>query len=73
MLYEVITRMKFSVYGGLQSCSHQDVKRANMDGNYDSGTLLVSKTFGNDAQYNKKWYVITSYSIHYTKLYDTHS
>lgn len=50
------TRMKFSVYGGLQSCSHQDVKRANMDGNYDSGTLLVSKTFGNDAQYNKKWY-----------------
>jgi hypothetical protein len=50
------TQTSFSVYGGKGSCSSRDAQKINLDGNYDEGTLLDSKTFGNDAQYDQKWY-----------------
>lgn len=50
------TRMRYEIYGGLESCSHQDAKKMNLDGDYDSGTLLASKTFGKDSKYDDKWY-----------------
>lgn len=50
------TRTRFTVYGGLNSCSNKDAQKGNVDGEYDSGTMLATKTFGADAQYDDKWY-----------------
>ncbi len=50
------TQTSFSLYGGKGSCSNEDAKKINLDGDYDEGTLLASKTFGDDTQYDMKWY-----------------
>lgn len=50
------TKTRFSVYGGAGSCSNKDAQKCNEKGNYDSGTLLATKTFGSDARYDDKWY-----------------
>jgi hypothetical protein len=50
------TRMTYSVYGGKESYSNKDAKETNPSGNYKSGNLLASKTFGNQAEYDNKWY-----------------
>jgi hypothetical protein len=48
------TKSKFSVYGGTGCITHKDAKRHNPIGNYKSGNLLGTKTFGNE--YDQKWY-----------------
>lgn len=50
------TETSFSIYGGKGSCSSEDAKKMNLDGNYDEGTLIASKTFANESQYDGKWY-----------------
>jgi len=50
------TRTTFSVFGGKGACSNEDARRINRDGNYKSGTMLASRTFGEDARYDGKWY-----------------
>ncbi|MCF0191729.1 MAG: hypothetical protein HUJ96_10765 [Marinilabiliaceae bacterium] len=50
------TKTRFSVYGGVGSCSNKDAQKCNENGDYDSGTQLASKVFGMDAQYDGKWY-----------------
>ncbi len=50
------TTVKFSVYGGTGAWSDKDAQATSPVGNYRSGTLLASKTFGNDPQYDKKYY-----------------
>lgn len=50
------TRMMYSVYGGAGCYTHEDAKAIDPVGNYKSGTLLYSRTFGNDPQYDNKWY-----------------
>ncbi|MBS2211665.1 hypothetical protein KEM09_09640 [Carboxylicivirga mesophila] len=50
------TETSFSIYGGKGSCSSKDAQTLNLDGNYDEGTLLASKTFGNEPEYDGKWY-----------------
>ncbi|MBR8536592.1 hypothetical protein KDU71_13540 [Carboxylicivirga sediminis] len=50
------TETSFSIYGGKGSCSSKDAQTLNLDGNYDEGTLLASKTFGNESEYDGKWY-----------------
>lgn len=50
------SRTKFSVYGGKEAYSHPDAKGHNPTGNYDSGNLLATKTFAEDAKYDEKWY-----------------
>ena len=50
------TRTKFSIYGGLDACSNEDAQNINKEGEYNSGTLLASKTFGNQANYDGKSY-----------------
>lgn len=53
---EFNTTVKFSVYGGTGSWSDKDAQATAPVGNYKSGTLLASKTFGNEPQYDKKYY-----------------
>ncbi len=50
------TETSFSIYGGKGSCSSKDAQTLNLDGNYDEGTLLASKTFGSDSQHDNSWY-----------------
>ena len=50
------TRMSYSVFGGKGACSHEDARRIKRDGNYKSGTMLASRTFGEDPRYDGKWY-----------------
>ena len=50
------TYTKFSVYGGKGTHSHPDSRKTDPVGNYKSGRLMASKTFGFDPQYDNKWY-----------------
>ncbi len=50
------TTIRFSIYGGLGAWSNQDAKSINPSGNFESGNLLDSKSFGNDSQYDQHWY-----------------
>lgn len=50
------TKCKFSVYGGPGTYTNPDAQNSNPDGEYDSGSLLSSKTFAVDPRYDEKWY-----------------
>lgn len=53
---EFDTRTRFSIFGGKGACSEKDAQKSNANGNYDSGTLLGSKTFAAEPQYDQNWY-----------------
>lgn len=50
------TRMTYSVFGGKDCYSHKDAQETSPKGLYKSGNLLASKTFGNQPEYDGKWY-----------------
>ncbi|MDO8999528.1 MAG: hypothetical protein Q7W45_07175 [Bacteroidota bacterium] len=50
------SKTKFSVYGGKGAHSNEAAKGKDPKGNYNSGILLNTKTFGDDPQYDDKWY-----------------
>ncbi|UCH14450.1 MAG: hypothetical protein JSV22_00435 [Bacteroidales bacterium] len=50
------TKTTYSVYGGKGSYTHKDAQETSPAGNYKSGNLLASKTFGEDPKYDKGWY-----------------
>lgn len=47
---------QFSVYGGKACFTAKDVRENQPKGNYKSGNLLYTKTFGNNEIYNGEWY-----------------
>lgn len=48
------SKTKFTVYGGKGCITTKDARNANPVGNYKSGNMLATKTFGNEL--DKKWY-----------------
>jgi hypothetical protein len=50
------TKMTYSVYGGRECYTHKDAQETSPRGNYKSGNMLASKSFGNQPEYNGKWY-----------------
>jgi hypothetical protein len=50
------TRTSFSVYGGKACWSDPDAQGSDPVGNYRSGTLLATKTFGEEDRYDQKYY-----------------
>jgi hypothetical protein len=46
----------FSVYGGKSCWSDTAAQIINKKGNFRSGYLLSSKSFGNDPKYDRKWF-----------------
>lgn len=50
------TAVKFSVFAGKESYSHPDAQKTDPVGEYRSGTLIATKTFRNNGNYNEKWY-----------------
>lgn len=50
------TRMEYSIYGGKGAYSHEDAQNIDPVGNYDAGNLLARRVFGNEPEYDNKWY-----------------
>lgn len=50
------TRMQYSVYGGDGAWSDPDARGIEPSGNYKSGTMLASRVFGMDNNYDEKWF-----------------
>jgi hypothetical protein len=53
---EFNTIVRFSIYGGKGTWSEKDAQSVHPTGKSESGNLLDSKSFGNDAIYDQKWY-----------------
>jgi hypothetical protein len=53
---EFNTVINFSIYGGKGCWSDTAAQSIHLTGNYKSGYLLTSKSFGADPKYDKKWY-----------------
>lgn len=51
------TRCTYSVYGGKGCWSDPDAQGNDPVGNYKSGVLLATKTFGEDPKFDNNWYV----------------
>jgi len=50
------TKMQYSVYGGKDAYTHPDAQEVNPKKNFKTGTLLDTKIFGVDPNYDNKWY-----------------
>ncbi|MFO7658624.1 MAG: hypothetical protein R6W78_16310 [Bacteroidales bacterium] len=69
------TTVSFSLYGGLGCWSDKDAQAHSPTGNYRSGILFSSKTFGNDLQYNKCYYTfgpLNPSEGEYVEKFDAH-
>ncbi|HEX8514958.1 MAG TPA: hypothetical protein VF868_02075 [Bacteroidia bacterium] len=53
---EFNTKTQFSVYGGKTCFTTKDVRENQPKGNYKSGNLLYTKTFGSNEIYDGDWY-----------------
>lgn len=51
------TKTVYSVYGGVECWSEEDAQGVDPVGNYKSGNLLATKTFGVHPKYDNGWYV----------------
>ena len=50
------TKTMFSVYGGTDCYSNKDAQETQPVGDYKSGNLLATKTFGVNPKYDDNWY-----------------
>ena len=50
------TRTTFSIFGGKECYTNKDAQETQPAGNYKSGNLLATKTFGENPQYDNNWY-----------------
>lgn len=53
---EFNTLTRFSVYGGAGCITDEDARQTDPEGNFKSGNLLASKTFGSKGDYDNAWY-----------------
>lgn len=53
---EFNTKTKFSIFGGTGAVTNKDAIKTNPEGDYKSGNLLASKSFGTESTYDNKWY-----------------
>jgi hypothetical protein len=51
------TQMTYSVYGGKEAYTNPDAQGTDPFGNYKSGNLLATKSFGVNPKYDNNWYV----------------
>ncbi len=50
------TRVNYEVYGGAACYTHKDAQETDPIGNYKSGNLLATKSFGINPRYDNNWY-----------------
>ncbi|MBE9511315.1 MAG: hypothetical protein IMY71_10575 [Bacteroidetes bacterium] len=69
------TEMEYSIYGGKGAYSDPDAQETQPSGKYRSGTLLATKTFGEDNYYDINWYTFGPFNPsegEYTQKYKGH-
>jgi hypothetical protein len=49
------SKSKFTVYGGNKAHSDPDARSPDPKGNFKSGIVMASRTFGNDSKYDNAW------------------
>jgi len=67
------TKVRFSVYGGRGCWTVKDARNIDPVGNYNSGLLLASRTFGAEEKYDGKWYTfgpLNPYEGEYVEEFD---
>jgi hypothetical protein len=67
------SRTAFFVYGGKGCWSDRDAQGTDPSGNYKSGTLLATKTFGDESRYDKNYYTFGPFNPsegEYTERWD---
>lgn len=57
------TKTTFAIYGKNGAFSDPDAQSGDPTGNYRSGELLDAMEFGNDAEYDEKWYTFREMSM----------
>jgi hypothetical protein len=50
------TKTKFSLYGGKGCVTEKSARQTSPTGNFKSGNLLFTKSFGSESTYDQKWY-----------------
>jgi len=50
------TKITYSVYGGIECYSNKDAQGIDPIGDYKSGNMLATKTFGENPRFDNKWY-----------------
>ncbi|MBN2349656.1 MAG: hypothetical protein JXJ22_12490 [Bacteroidales bacterium] len=55
---EFNTVISYKVYGGNKCWSEEAAQGTDQKGNYNSGILLASKSFGSELQYDNNWYTL---------------
>ena len=50
------SKMQYSIYGGKDAYTHPDAQDVNPKKSFKTGTLLITKIFGVDPNYDNKWY-----------------
>lgn len=50
------TKITYSVFGGVGCQTDEDAQGINPEGNYKSGNMLATKTFGENPRYDNNWY-----------------
>lgn len=50
------TTIRYSIYGGPGAWTEDDAKNEDPVGNYESGNMLASRSFGESGRYDKEWY-----------------
>jgi hypothetical protein len=50
------TTIQYSVYGGTGAWSDADAKNEDPVGNFESGNLLASRSFGKESRFDQQWY-----------------
>ena len=50
------TKMTYSVYGGKDAYTHPEAQKVFPKGNYKTGNLLQTRTFGVDPKYDNNWF-----------------
>ncbi len=53
---DINSKTKFMIYGGKGCYTDPDATNKDPLGNYKSGTLLASKIFGNQSEYDNSWF-----------------
>ena len=56
------TKTRFSVYGGTGCFTDEDATSTQPVGNYKSGVLMDARSFGENAQYDDKWFSFGPFS-----------
>ena len=72
---EFNTRCVFEVYGGAGNWSDPAAKETSPVGNYKSGTLLATRTFGENPRYDNQWFTFGPFNPtqgEYSEEYDSY-